>query len=285
MANKWVEKSLELAWRRDYLDQLMSIYPAILGFRENLPSELKIKIDNAFSNKNERSLIEAILSARKQNYPFPIEHPYAALLGGLPQKTKQVLLDRNPKLINTIAKVLFLIGLPDVIKGMERPPDINRQMGSSFRQWLKKYFSNKKEFSFGSDLVNTDERKITFFDGADAAIESYVRTVLKVNLPELNFRRDLLVNVDGIIIVGEARFLSTSGGSQSRDIGNTLQFVKTVNTANLEHFRAIAIIDGVVWFSNSYKKIMEDAPASVPIMSALLLEEYLQEVKELSKKN
>lgn len=242
MANKWIERSLRLAWESDYLDQLMSIYPAVPNLREPLPKELKIKIKKAFSEKDEQTLLEAILSARREGYPFPIEHPYAALLGGLSQKTKRILLDKNPKLIRTIAKMLLDMGFSDVVKGMERSPDINRQLGPAFRNWLRTYFSNKKGFSFGSDLVGTDKSEIVFFDGADTAIESYIRTVLKVNLLELNFRRDLLVNVGGLIIVGEARFLSTSGGSQSRDIGNTLGFVEIVNTANLENFRAIAML-------------------------------------------
>lgn len=280
MANKWIKRSLRLAWESDYLDQLMGIYPAVPNLREPLPSELKIKIKKAFSDKDEQTLLEAILSVRKEGYPFPIEHPYAALLGGLSQKTKKVLLDKNPKLIRTIAKILLDMGFSDVVEGMERSPDINRQLGPAFRKWLKTYFSNKKGFSFGSDLVNTDEGKITFFDGADTAIESYIRTVLKVGFTELNFRRDLLVNVGGLIIVGEARFLSTSGDSQSRDIGNTLQFVGTVNKADPENFRAIAIIDGIVWFDNSYKKEMLGLPESIPVMSALLLEQYLQEIKD-----
>ena len=279
MANKWVEKSLKLAWERDYLDQLMNIYPAIPSFREPLPNDLRKKIKESFKHKKDKDLVEAILSARKQNYPFPIEHPYAALLGGLPQETKKVLLDKNPKVINIIAKILFLMGISDVIKGIERPPDINRQMGPLFKQWLKKNFSNKNEYSFDPDLLKSTKGKITFFDGADMAIDSYIRQVLKVDLPQLSFRRDLLVKVDGIIIVGEARFLSTSGGSQTRDIENTLGFVRTVNTSDIKNFRAIAIIDGIVWFNTSYKKLIGGVPDSVPVMSALLIEDYLKELK------
>lgn len=279
MANKWVEKSLKLAWERDYLDQLMNIYPAIPGIREPLPNELKTKIKKSFSRKEGRALLEAILSARKKGYPFPIEHPYAGILGGLPQKTKQVLLDRNPKLIKTIAKMLSIIGFSDVMKGMQRSPDINRQMGQVFKQWLKKHFGNKKAYSFGSDLLNPTKGKVTFFDGGDAAIETYIHDILKVDLAGLIFRRDLLVNVNGTIIVGEARFLSSSGGSQTRDIGNTLEFVRTVNMSNIQNFQAIAIIDGVVWFDTTYRKTMEGVPDSVPVMSALLIEDYLKELK------
>ena len=279
MANKWVEKSLKLAWERDYLDQLMNIYPAIPSFREPLPNDLRKKIKESFKHKKNKDLVETILSARKQNYPFPIEHPYAALLGGLPQKTKEVLLDKNPKVINIIAKILFLMGISDVIKGIERPPDINRQMGSLFKQWLKKNFSNKNEYSFNPDLLKSTKGKIAFFDGADIAIDSYVRQVLKIDIPQLSFRRDLLVKVNGIIIVGEARFLSTYGGSQTRDIENTLGFVRTVNTSDIKNFRAIAIIDGIVWFNTSYKKLIGGVPDSVPVMSALLIEDYLKELK------
>ncbi len=279
MANKWVEKSLKLAWERDYLDQLMNIYPAIPSFREPLPNDLREKIKESFKHKKDKDLVETILSARKQNYPFPIEHPYAALLGGLPQETKKVLLDKNPKVINIIAKILFLMGISDVIKGIERPPDINRQMGPLFKQWLKKNFSNKNEYSFDTDLLKSTKGKITFFDGADIAIDSYVRQVLKIDLPQLSFRRDLLVKVNGIIIVGEARFLSTYGGSQTRDIKNTLVFVRSVNTRDIKNFRAIAIIDGIVWFNNSYKKLIGGVPDSVPVMSALLIEDYLKELK------
>jgi len=247
--------------------------------REPLPNDLKKEINKSFMNKKDKDLVETILSARKKSYPFPIEHPYASLLGGLPNKTKKVLLDKNPKLISTIAKILFAMGFSDVIKGMERPPDINRQMGPVFKQWLKKHFSNKNEYCFTTDLLNQPKGKVAFFDGGDKAIDSYVRTVLKVGFPELSLRRDVLVNVDGLIIVGEARFLSTSGGSQTRDIGNTLEFVRTINMSNIQNLLAIAIIYGIVWFDTSYRKLIGGEHDSVPVMSALLLEDYIKEVK------
>lgn len=280
MANKWVADSLELAWKCDYLDQLMAIYPAVPGMRERLPKELKVAIQRSFSLKEGRGLLETILSARKQKYPFPLEHPYAALLGGLPEKTKKLLLDKNPRVVGTIAKILFSMGVQNVVKGMERAPDINRQLGAAFRGWLRREFSNKKGYSFQQDLVNCPKGKITFFDGADMAIEAYIKTDLGIVLPNVSFKRDLLVNINGLIIVGEARFLSTSGGSQTRDIGNTLNFVRTVNESSIKNLKAIAMIDGVVWFNTSYKRIMSSVPDSVPVMSALLLEQYLQEIKE-----
>jgi hypothetical protein len=280
MANEWVEKSIKLAWGSDYLDQLMAIYPAIPGLRKPLPKEVKRGIEGSFSNGNSKSLIKAILLAREHGFPFPFEHPYAALIGGLPDKTKNILLDKNPVLVETIGKVLFGIGKEDLVKGMERPPDINRQLGPAFRQWLQRTFSSSRGYCFGTDLLSCPKGKIMFFDGADSAIESYIHDVLKISLHNVSFRRDILVSVEGQIIVGEARFLSTSGGSQTRDISNTLNFVQAINKSKISDFTAVAIIDGIVWFNAAYKKEMQNAPVNVPIMSALLIESYLRMIQE-----
>jgi hypothetical protein len=279
MSNEWVEKSIKLAWGSNYLDQLMSIYPAIPSLRNPLPEEVKRGIEKSFSSGDSKSLIKTILLARKYHFPFPFEHPYAALIGGLPDKTKNILLDNNPVLVETIGRVLFDMGKENLVKGMERPPDINRQLGAVFRQWLKRTFSNRKGYCLGTDLLSCPKGKIMFFDGADTAIASYICDILKISLKNVNFRRDILISIEGRIIVGEARFLSTSGGSQDRDIGNTLNFVRTVNKSKINKFTAVAIIDGIVWFNAPYKKRMQNAAKNVPVMSALLIEDYLRKVQ------
>ena len=88
--------------------------------------------------------------------------------------------------------------------------------------------------------------------------------------------RDLLVNIHGKYIVGEARFLSTPGGSQGRDLREALNFVKRVNNEiALPNLIAVAILDGIMWFYNPYVRELRSLNSNEHALSSLLLKDFL----------
>lgn len=279
MPNKWVKESLRLAIERNYLDRLIEIYPPIPTARDPLPEEIRTRIRELYEGRKMKELIVTILDVkRKYGYPFPIEHPYAALLGDLNPELRDKIIKLNPNVVETLSKILLDMGVNGIIRGMERPPDINRQLGHAFQQWLRRKFSDKSKFIFLKDLNYCPKDKICFFDGKDTAINKYVRTKLGIKAGDISFRRDVLVRVKDKIIIAEARFLSTSGGSQTRDINNTIEFIRKVQDLEIDNFVAIGLLDGIVWLNPSYRRMMESLDDNITVMSALLFDKFLEEL-------
>jgi len=277
--NEWTQKTLNLVKTRPYLDMLMNIYPATLTARELLPKDILQLIVSLYKQNKRKELVELLLDLKA--YPFPIEHPYASLLRHLNKTVRKQVLLNNPKLIEILSNLLFNLGLDKILSGIQRPPDINRQMGPAFQNWLKGFFSQKHYAIFSKDLSTCPEDKICFLDGRDEEIGCYITRNLGITMENEKFERDLLVRVGNIYVVGEARFLSTPGGSQTRDLDKTITFVEKVMELGREDFIAIALIDGIVWYHRPYvNEILKRAKDNIVIMSALLLEDFLLHIFE-----
>jgi hypothetical protein len=108
-------------------------------------------------------------------------------------------------------------------------------------------------------------------DGTDKEILDFCNIELSLGLSK---RPDFVAKTNAKYVVGEAKFLSSSGGNQSRGLDDALKLAS--NTSG-KAYKA-AVVDGVVWIkpgSQGYKKIEN---ASVTVFSALLLERFLKEV-------
>ena len=202
----------------------------------------------------------------KEGHPFPIEHPYASMFRQMPH-----LIERNPLIFQQLGQTVISMNVQDVIKGCERPADINRIVGSAFHTWLKRFFTHHG-YRFLSEYQFEREQDIAFLDATDASILKFINRKFNLNYDR---GRDLLVKKGDKYIVGEARFLSTSGGSQNSDVGETINFVKNAK----RHLVAIAIIDGIVWFNRSYQTMLQELEEDEPALSALLLEDFLDSVR------
>ncbi|MCC6056770.1 MAG: hypothetical protein LM583_08855 [Desulfurococcaceae archaeon] len=288
--NLWTMRTLELAEKGDYLDKLLEIYPAELPPDRPLREDIKKEIKNLYEAGKYEDLVIRLLDLER---PFPVEHPYAALLRHLDKSRRIMVMKRNPQVVKVLADLLASLGLNNIIKGVERPKDINRVLGVVFKNWVKNKFTREPFRIVGGSRnllrCNTD-KEICIFVGSDEEIGSFVREYLeskKLELERLSvsahfFYRDILINVRGIFILGEARFLSTPGGSQSRDLENTLTFVETMEKISALaknrgiEIKGIALLDGIVWFYRSYvETIRQRATGDKVVMSALFLEEYL----------
>jgi len=259
--NKWVEKSIEIANAPGYLDRLTEIYPAIPTKRAPLPKAVKDKVEQLILHEDFSEAIKLLVSLK--GHPFPIEHPYVSLLRAMPE-----LFEQNAKVVEQIGQILESLGPDGVIRGCERPPDLNRQMGPRFKNWLKKYFA-PKGYSFLSEYSFSSSKGKAFLDVGDTAITRYANRNLGCKITR---GRDFLVRVGNKFVIGEARFLSTGGGSQSRDVRETINFAKD----KIGNVIKVAVLDGMAWFEKDMLSVIQSLKEDEPGLSALLLEEFLE---------
>lgn len=282
--NLWTMKTLKLAEEGDYLDKLLEIYPAGLPPERPLPEDIRKEIQELYEARRYEDLVIRLLDLR---HPFPVEHPYAALLRHLDRSQRMSVIKNNPQIIKVLAKILASLGPDNIIRGVERPKDINRALGAAFRNWARNKFA-RAPFRIVDEsyqlLRCSRDKEICIFIGSDVEIGSFVRERLRLKEPRKRFfNRDILVNVQNTFILGEARFLSTPGGSQSRDLDNVLSFVETMKKISASarnrgiKVKGIALLDGIVWFYGDYVETIKRRAIGddVVVMSALFLEEYL----------
>lgn len=261
--NKWVEKSIEIANSSGYLDNLSLIYPSRLLPRRPLDDIDKQQIKSLYEKGDSATLVRFLLGLTKRRHPFPIEHPYASILRQRPE-----LIQRNPGVFQQLEKMIMSMPVEDIMRGCERRIDLNRVMGQAFQRWLKQYFSSKG-IPFLSEIRFQSYSNVAFLDGKDKKILDYVNRRLGYNLER---GRDFLYRIEDKFLVGEARFLSTAGGSQSRDLTETIQFIRSVRgTAT-----AVGVLDGIIWFNNSYVSRLSDLGNDEPALTVLLLDEFLK---------
>jgi hypothetical protein len=281
-ANIWSKKTFDFVRNKNYLDELLEIYPAELPPPRSLPNYIKNEIIKLYNAKEYTELILLLISLK--DYPFPIEHPYASLLRHLDKEQRIAIIKRNPVLVKKLSEILVSLGLNNIIKGIERPKDINRALGATFKSWIHKKFTDKPFKIVGkNDLLKCNQEEICIYVGPDKEIANFVKKYLHLSEPEKGFyNRDIIVRIRNTYIIGEARFLSTPGGSQGRDLENTLRFVELMEdiSKNVESkgikVKGIALLDGIAWFYEEYvNKIMDKAIGDRVVMSALFLREYL----------
>ena len=262
--NRWVQESIRRANVAGYLDSLTEIYPAIPTKRSQLPETVREHIRILLDGEKSLEAIKLLLELK--GYPFPIEHPYISAL-----RVKPNLLYENPKVVAQIGQILSNLGPEGVISGCERPPDLNRQMGPRFKNWLRRHFQ-PRGFAFLPAYEFSNYQGKAFLDASDTKISEYANTNLGCQITR---GRDLLAKVGDKFVIGEARFLSTTGGSQSRDVRETVNFAKD----KVGRIIKVAVLDGIVWFDNSMLQVIQDLDNDEPGLSALLLEDFLESLR------
>jgi len=126
--NKWIQRSIDLANSKGYLDKLFRIYPIELENIRDIPESIKNRVQRAFRERNKINLIKELLKLPR----FPIDDPYIASLRRHPS-----LLSKNPKTIERISKKLFSLGIDTVLELSAKPKFPSRQLGHSFKRWLR----------------------------------------------------------------------------------------------------------------------------------------------------
>lgn len=260
--NEWVEKSIKIANSKGYLDRLFQIYPIEVGGVRDIPEEVISKIKRAFITKEPIQIIKSLLKLPK----FPIDHPYISIIRNHPY-----LIEKNKKAIEKIVERLLSMDVYTIFLLASRPKSPSRQLGYSFKKWLKKIgypFLGKGELLRCADVA--------FLEASENELFSFATEDLM--LKSLRRRPDFILKIGNKYFIGEAKFLTDYGGSQNN------QFDGAIETAEVksENISGIAVLDGILWFESRaymHRKIKSFEGFA---LSALLLKEFIE--KERRKK-
>ncbi len=261
--NHWTEKSIKIARGTGYLDRLHNVYPVIDGLGSvKLSTEEKKNIDALLKNGNKAALLSFLLELGR----FPYDEPY---VGFLRQDSDALI--QNPQTVDRIWNKLLQMGTAELIEGIERPMSASRRFGQTFRNWLA-----TKVDSCDIGEISSAQRPVSI-NAADSILAAYA----SVNL---NYSRqkglDLVILGEKISVIGEAKFISTTGGTQDKSFRESLDFVHENSSGST---RAIAVVDGVVWspavfksgnslYSREIAKLRDD----YVVISSLLLPEFVK---------
>jgi len=176
--NYWTKKTLDLAAEGDYLDRLLEIYPAKLPPERPLSDAVRQTIIDLYHRGEYEDLVVLLIDLKDYNYPFPIEHPYAALLRHLGKAQRGPVIKQNPQTVKELADLLISLGLNNILGGIERPKDINRMLGAAFKTWVNKKFTNPpfRVVDNYAMLPTCSSNEICIYAGPDEKIAEFVRT-------------------------------------------------------------------------------------------------------------
>lgn len=255
--SRWIQKSIRLANSTGYLDKLFRIYPIKLGDTRNIPDNIKTEVQKAFRNKNKVDLIIKLLKLPK----FPIDDPYIASLRRHPS-----LLSKNPKTIERISQKLFSMGIDTVLELAGKPKSPSRQLGHSFKRWLRTL-----NYSFLEEREFRGFKGVAFLEGSDKKLKKFATEELDIR--NLKKGIDFVLKIKNKFILGEAKFLTDYGGTQNNQFRDAISVARISRNSVI----GIAVLDGIVWFeSNAYMHRTIKSLNGVAL-SALLLEEFIKE--------
>jgi len=262
--NKWVAKSIKLANSSGYLDKLNEIYPVGGTFARDIPEEKRKKIKKLVAKRDFKSLLPLLLRLER----FSIDDSYIGFI-----RKDNSAISKNPKTIRRLKKILLGMGEKGIIAGASRPKSASRQLGQMFRIWLQ---------NIGYPCLPAD--KFLIYQGI-SILQGGDNTLRKFAYEKLGCERekgiDLIIKVKNKFIIGEAKFISTGGGSQGGGFREAINFVKQ-GGKNKKVIR-VAILDGVVWLVSKKKPRKAGLFSQVLslnkneiALSALLLEDFIK---------
>lgn len=105
--------------------------------------------------------------------------------------------------------------------------------------------------------------------GSDAQLMNFAQTHLGYTR---NKGVDFIARFHNTYVIGEAKFISDEGGHQNDQF---LDAMTTLQEPTAHNVRNIAILDGVLYIPGRKKMYTEITNNDVPVMSALILSNYL----------
>ena len=265
--NKWVQKSINLAKSRGYLDRLIEIYPVKESGREKFVEKVSPTLKLLFRQKKCKKLLKELIKLKKEGFKFPIENPYIGFLTHYEDA-----IDNNPKTIRIICRSLFKMSYEELKERMEEQKKASRRMGQMFRKWLRKKF----DFLDANEFCKV-RNKVVFLDGGDKFLKKYAQEELKCKFGELSKGLDFVAKIyQNRYIIGTAKFITDFGGSQYNQFNEAISLIKY--TQSPDNVVKVAIIDGVAWLGGKMKDILEKLTENEFSLSALLLEEFFNDL-------
>ena len=156
--NKWLSKTLDLAHKGNYYDQLHEVYP--ISTEENKEREISdekwLAVKNSYNAKNDIELIKSIFKLTPTG-KFPFKTSYIRYFY-LAQNSDPEFFNKNPKTVKIIANRLYNLSIDEIKKGVSEPKERNQQSGNLFSDFLKKNdFPIKKLFGSSEFATNKND--------------------------------------------------------------------------------------------------------------------------------
>ena len=159
-----------------------------------------------------------------------------------------------------------------MIEGIEAPIEMNRQMGQLFKNYVKtlgyKIFKDTNKF-----LKSTNATVI--LDVSDKQAQQFAEKHLDYKIDK---GLDLVAKVNIKYVIGEAKWISQSGGNEDKSAKDAFGLVDGYKSNKAT---AINILDGYVWLDS---KMKTKTPKKLRnkrkiILSALLLGKFLESLR------
>ena len=256
--NEWSERTLRLVLEQDYLDRLQEIYPQEEGERDVAQAILE-SIKQSFEKKDEKTLLEQLLRLEK----FPYKDSYVGFL-----RKDRSSIERNPRTVRRICERLYALGLEGLSNGVTQPKEANTRRGNQFGDWVKSQFR-----MVGIDEFKRSQTGIVSLQATELESRNFCNTEMGVGISK---RPDLVVKAGRHYVVGEAKFLSSTGGNQGRAFDDGIGLA-TNSTGNAYK---VFILDGIHWIERGSEQHRRIKYGSAAIFSVLLLHDYLKNIPQ-----
>jgi hypothetical protein len=254
--NEWARRTLSLVNNQDYLDRLQQIYPHEEGERDVAPDVFD-SIRQSFDEHNDVALLNQLLDLEK----FPYKDSYIAFL-----RADRGAIERNPQTVQRISNKLYSMGIEGVIGGITEPKEANTRRGNQFRNWARGHFNWVGILEFQSS-----HNGIVMLDATELEARNFCNTVMGVGISK---RPDIVAKSGRRYVIGEAKFLSSTGGNQGRAFDDGM--LLATNTSGNAY--KIFVLDGIHWIATGSDQYHRIEYGTAAIFSALLLEDFLNSV-------
>lgn len=254
---KYLRESIELANNLDYLDRLYAVYPISHNLRRNIKKRTLDTLEHAYSTQNNLMLIKEALKLEL----FPLKDSYVAFL-----KKDDKFIEQNPKTVDRLAGSMYELGWDKFLNNITEPKESNRQMGNSFREWIKKKPLGILPVKIDSFLKDNSNAVL---DCSDVEAKNFA-------FSQFGYDRDkgldFIARFNGKYIIGEAKFLTDYGGHQNAQFEDAISTL----TTKVKNATTIAILDGVLYIDGKNKlfKSIIQKYSDTNIISALLLRKF-----------
>lgn len=252
--NKWSQQTLTLVSTQNYLDRLQEIYPHEEGIRAVDETTLQT-IRDAYEAKNDIQLLNHTLDLQK----FPYKDSYVGFL-----RKDRSAVGRNPLTVRRICARLYEQGIEEIIDGAKESMEANRRRGNKFAEWSKKRFR-----PVAVDEFKASKQGVVILDASELEAKDFCNREMGVGISK---RPDLVAKAGRNYIIGEAKFLSQSGGSQDRGFDDGMALARNPNGRAFKVF----ILDGVYWIETGNERFQQIKYGTANVFSVLLLEDFLQ---------
>lgn len=260
--NIWSRKTLRLVRTTNYLDRLQQVYPHEDSEREVEGRALEA-IKRSFQERDDVNLLNKLLNLEK----FPYKDSYVGFL-----RKDRSAIERNPETVRRICGRLYGMGIEGLLAGITQPKEANTRRGQQFSNWTR---SNFKWVEIGK--LQPSNSGIVMLDASEREARNFCNREMGIGISK---RPDMVAKAGGRYVVGEAKFLSSTGGNQGRAFDDGMNLA--TNTSGSAH--KVFILDGIHWIDRGSEQFRRIEYGEAAVFSVLLLREFLESIASESSK-